>query len=480
MIRLASNIVKSTFQSSQAIALYTCSLLLAFPSVAHCAEKVENHSEVLHGLPVWSVIPFAGMLLSIALLPLFAPKFWHSNLNRFLVAMAFAAPVVGYLIYLDKPGIHALEHSLLEEYVPFIALLGSLYVISGGIVLSLHLRPSTSLNGLILVMGAIIANLIGTTGASMLLIRPFLRVNESRANRGHLPIFFIFMVSNLGGLLTPLGDPPLFLGYLRGISFFWTLQLWQHWLVANSCVLAVFLVWDKILLLRDPNLQSASTSSTNNGPRFALSGTVNFLLLGGVIAAVLCKPFFNSDEFQAMLDEQIPGKLVSEGIMVFLAVLSILLTPRVLRVKNGYSWEPIVEVAALFIGIFITMVPALALLQEHGEEFGISQPWQYFWLTGSLSGFLDNAPTYLTFTTLAAGSQPISSLQFEPRDALLAAISCGAVFMGALSYIGNGPNFMVKAISDEMGYRTPSFFGYMAYSMGILLPIFVLVTFLFL
>ncbi len=602
--------------------------VLIWPTIILAAQEGQAHHASLEQLPFWSVIPFAGLLLSIALLPLIAEHFWHSNLNRFLVAMGFSIPVIVFLLYQEyyvyrgkdltrqpqikiqefseawgteayppeneaillaeatvkeegqkllftctehgpeamtltlqveeahedhaesdeshghksieflggesasvwemevngkeeplsetgivkvhpgdlitwkvkagkhgvvfpsqeqaeavlefhkQPGLLSLEHSLIGEYVPFIVLLGSLYVISGGIVLSLNIRPGPLVNGILLAIGAVLANFIGTTGASMLLIRPYLRINKPRQNVGHLPIFFIFMVSNLGGLLTPLGDPPLFLGFLRGIDFFWTTSLWPQWLLANGLVLSVFLVWDTVAYSRDP-FHSAETTpeppdvSEKDAGQFRIRGLINFLLLVGVIGAVLAKPIFREE-----LGEAFPANLASEGIMVCLGIASMLLTPRTLRKENGYSWAPIIEVAALFVGIFITMVPALALLQEHGHEFGLSEPWQYFWLTGSLSGFLDNAPTYLTFATMASGAAGIASLpQMAPQ--ILAAISCGAVFLGAMTYIGNGPNFMVKAISDEQNYRTPSFFGYMVYSISILVPIFILIMFVF-
>lgn len=328
-------------------------------------------------------------------------------------------------------------------------------------------KPGT--NAMFLGVGAVLANFIGTTGASMLLIRPYLRMNMSRERKSHLPIFFIFMVSNVGGLLTPLGDPPLFLGFLKGVDFFWTLRLWPEWLIVNGAVLLIFLIWDTIAYTRED--ESVRNREVSAADPIQLKGLINFLFLGGVIGSVLLKSY---------LPDHLKNAFVSEGCMVLMAILSLIFTPKGLRAKNEYSWVPIVEVAVLFIGIFVTMAPALKLLEVHGPSMGVNQPWQFFWLTGGLSAFLDNAPTYVTFGALAAGQANDFSVLMQPENArLLQAISCGAVFMGALTYIGNGPNFMVKAITEEMGIRMPSFFGYMAYSVLILVPLFVGVTFIF-
>jgi Na+/H+ antiporter NhaD/arsenite permease-like protein len=412
-------------------------------------------------LPLWSAGPFVLLLLALALLPLLAERFWHSNAHKALVVAWLALPVAGYLFALGAPGTRALLHEL-EQYVSFILLLASLYTIAGGIVLDGDIQAKPLTNTLFLALGAGLANLIGTTGASMLLIRALLRINQQRRHTHHLPIFFIFTVSNLGGLLTPLGDPPLFLGYLNGVPFAWTLQLWPQWLAANGIVLAVFLAWDARAYRRES--AKALERDVRQTEPLRVRGLVNFLFLFGVVGAVL-------------MQSSLP-RGVSELGIAGMAVLSLYATSEGLRECNGFSWGPITEVAVLFAGIFVTMVPALELLKVHGPSFGVTQPWQYFWLTGSLSSFLDNAPTYLTFATMAAGPHDFRWLaQNEP--AILKAISCGAVFMGANTYIGNGPNFMVKAIAEEAGLRTPSFFGYMAYSGLILLPIFVILTLCF-
>lgn len=486
--------------------------LLFSPAQVLAAANIPAGGHPLH-VPIWTVAPFVGLLLAIAILPLVAEHFWHNNRNRALVSGLFALPVIVYLVLQGAAGVHALEHALIE-YIDFIILLWSLYTISGGIALHLNVKPTPLVNGILLSIGAVLANLIGTTGASMLLIRPYLRINHSREHKAHLPVFFLFMVSNLGGLLTPLGDPPLFLGFLRGVDFFWTMQLWPEWLAANAIVLMIFLVWDTVAATRerDPRAfieQGQPPEAATNAFTFGVEGLINLFFLGGVIGAVLLQSAAVAApvtawvrQFYAGVPDLMLGGLITDwlaqhvpgipqmgikwsvGVMVLMGVLSLLLSPRSARQANGFTWAAIVEVAVLFIGIFITMVPALELLKIHGKDFGLTEPWQYFWLTGSLSSFLDNAPTYLSFATLAAGDHPLSWLmthQHAPGarpGLILAAISCGAVFMGAMTYIGNGPNFMVKAIADEAGYQTPSFFGYLVYSVLILVPVFVMVMFL--
>jgi Na+/H+ antiporter NhaD/arsenite permease-like protein len=469
--------------------------LLSFsPSARAAGDALDVHPA--------SVVPFVLLLLAIALLPVLAGHFWHSNFRKLLVAMVLAAPVIAYLMWLEhvdgQPALAKLEHALLE-YADFIILLAALYTVAGGIVLEGDLRASAWTNTLLLALGAVLANLIGTTGASMLLIRPFLLMNVGRYRDRHLPVFFIFIVSNLGGLLTPLGDPPLFLGFLRGVDFFWTLQLTPHWLVAVGCTLTVFFMWDAIAWIHEPPTVKPrdEPSGSRGSPR--LRGKLNFVFLAGILAGVLLQSGEVAREVGAWLNqffvcpdlhlvaaadwaEQLQNgevfPLWGGAVMIAMALLSLLLTSRQVRQANDFAWGAIIEVAVLFIGIFITMVPALQLVAAHGKDFGITEPWQYFWLTGSLSSFLDNAPTYLTFATLAAGQTDLTPLM-NNQPLILQAISCGAVFMGANTYIGNGPNFMVKAIADSMNYRTPSFFGYMLYSIFILLPIFGLVTWLF-
>lgn len=423
-------------------------------------------------LPWWSAAPFVLMLLCIAVLPLIAGHFWHKNLNKFIISLVLGLPVVAYLLLMNEETQggtgKALIHALVE-YGAFIALLGSLYTISGGIMVSGDLKGRPMTNGTFLSIGAVLANFIGTTGASMLLIRPYLRMNLGRKRIAHLPIFFIFMVSNVGGLLTPLGDPPLFLGFLKKVDFFWTLRLWPEWLMVNGSVLLIFMIWDTIAYMRED--ASVREKKLESEEAISVQGFLNFLFLGGVIGAVLLKSY---------LPDHLRDAFISEGLMVLMAICSLVFSPKGLRERNQFSWGPILEVAVLFIGIFVTMAPALQLLKLYGPALGVDQPWQFFWMTGSLSAFLDNAPTYVTFGVLAGGTETDFSMLMAPDKAMiLQGLSCGAVFMGALTYIGNGPNFMVKSITESMDVPMPSFFGYMAYSCLILIPIFIGVTFIF-
>ncbi|MBN2358458.1 MAG: sodium:proton antiporter [Deltaproteobacteria bacterium] len=426
--------------------------------------------------PLW-VLPFAGLLMAIALLPLLVPHFWERNRNKALVAAVFALPIAVLLL-------RALPAALLHtaaEYGAFIILLGSLFVISGGICLHGDIRATPRNNTLFLAVGSLLANLIGTTGAAMLLIRPLLRTNSERQRTRHLPVFFIFSVANIGGLLTPLGDPPLFLGYLRGVPFFWTLRLLPIWLVSVASVLAIFYLVDR-RAYRSESPEQLALDDTRIEP-LRLTGAVNFVLLIGIVAAVLWLP--------GALRPTGYGLPWREAAMVALAAISYLVMPRQPRRDNRFSFGPIIEVAALFAGIFVTMVPALVILGARGGELPLREPWHYFWLTGVLSSFLDNAPTYLTFASMGCGylgadAENLGSLLGVAAAAgrpageqLLAAISTGAVFMGANTYIGNGPNFMVKAISEDAGVKMPSFFGYMTWSGAILMPTFALVTVIF-
>ena len=363
------------------------------------------------------------------------------------------------------------------------ALLGSLFVISGGIVVRGSLAGTPIVNTVLLGLGALLASWIGTTGASMLLIRPLLRANEERAHKVHIVVFFIFVVSNCGGLLTPLGDPPLFLGFLKGVPFQWTFGLWKEWLVVNGALLAIFNVWDQIALSRDEVAvpESLLEEMIEHEP-LRIEGAHNFAFLAGIVAVILA----SGSGFGSGGQPWLTG--VQEALMIGIALAAYATTPQRLRTANAFGFGPIIEVAVLFAGIFVTMAPALLLLNENAASLPVREPWQFFWVTGLLSSFLDNAPTYLTFAAAACG---LDGIALEGRylatyleggveaAKILAAISCGAVFMGANSYIGNGPNFMVKAIAEENGVRMPSFFGYMLYSAGILMPILAVATFLF-
>jgi Na+/H+ antiporter NhaD/arsenite permease-like protein len=427
-------------------------------------------------LPFWTVLPFVGLLLAIALLPLFAGHFWDKNANKALVAALFSLPVVLELASFGPAGLHQLVEKG-QEYLSFILLLLALFVITGGIVVRGSLSGTPLVNTGIFGLGAVLANLIGTTGASVLLIRPVLRANAPRERKVHIVVFFIFIVSNCGGLLTPLGDPPLFLGFLKGVPFEWTLSLWKEWLLVNGALLVLFNVWDqRVLDQEELERPGSQLEEVMHHAPLRVEGLHNAAFLAGVVALI----FFAG---RANLPYGVP-----QAAMAGLAATAFFVTPERLRRDNGFAWGPIVEVAVLFAGIFVTMAPALLLLNTHAASLGVREPWQFYWASGSLSSFLDNAPTYLTFSAAAAGLHGLSLegrylaellAQGDSGARLVAAISCGSVMMGANSYIGNGPNFMVKAIAEQAGVRMPSFFGYMAYSMGILIPLFVVVTFAF-
>jgi Na+/H+ antiporter NhaD/arsenite permease-like protein len=406
-------------------------------------------------LSVYSTVPFILMLLAIAVFPLCIPRWWDSNGHKFLVACVLGLPVLA--LYLSRRP-RALV-SMGEDYISFMVLLAGLYVISGGVLLRGDLIAAPLTNTAFLAAGSVLASLIGTTGASMLLIRPLLQTNSERTHVKHTVIFFIFLVSNVGGLLTPLGDPPLFLGYLEGVPFTWTFRLWRHWLLMVGVLLVIYFVWDSTAYAAEP-LAAIRRDRARLEP-LRVRGSVNCLWLICVVVAVA---FLRAP--------------IREILIVAAALISLWRTPREIRRANGFTTYPIVEVAVLFFGIFLTMIPALELLRSRGYELGVRQPWQFFWVTGALSSFLDNAPTYLTFLALGQGLRQTADVVGIP-NAILAAISVGAVAMGANTYIGNAPNFMVKSIAERTGVKMPSFFGYMLYSGLVLLPLFVAVTFVF-
>ena len=436
-------------------------------------------------LSPWSILPFVGMLASIAVLPAVAPSFWHHQRNQLAVALGWAAPVLGLLLWLaGTPALRpealgALGHAA-TEYTSFIVLIGALYVISGGILVTGDLRATPRVNAGFLLVGAVLANLVGTTGASMLLIRPLLRTNSQRRHRWHIPVFFIFVVSNIGGALTPIGDPPLFLGYLRGVPFGWTVvNLVEEWAFTVLAVTAVFVVFDSVQYAKEES--SSRIADIRAYAPIRITGWINAGLLLGVTVAVLA---LTPDE----ANPDLRRFHLRELALIALAWASVRATPAGIRDQNEFEYAPILEVAALFVGIFVTMIPATALLAAHGGGLGLDQPWQYFWASGGLSSILDNAPTYATFAAMACGSTPscvspdhLAPLTVDPTaSALLVAISLGSVFMGAGSYIGNGPNFMVRAVAERAGYPMPTFLGYSMYAVLFLGPVFLLVTRIFL
>lgn len=486
---------------------------------------------------VWTA-PFVGILLSIALFPLFAPHFWHHHFKKISIGWGALFAVPFLLVYREHAW-HEIVHIFALDYVPFLILLWSLFTVSGGILLRGSLAGTPLVNGVLILIGTALASFIGTTGASMLLIRPLLRANERRRHKAHTVVFFIFLVSNIGGALTPLGDPPLFLGFLHGVPFFWTMtHLFLPMIVATGVVLATYVALDAFFYARE----SLEAKAPALQEPLRLDGARNFLFLGGILVGVLLSGYWKPTHIShspwiedgkllllsdASVDHAEPVRfethaapeahsaeplhaeaheshehggvgvpvenLARDGILIAMGLLSLLATPRTIRSANGFSWFPIVEVAWLFAGIFMTIIPALAILKagESGQLAGlvraVQDPWHYFWATGILSSFLDNAPTYLTFFNTALGrfapglAEPDAvRLLIEKHGEYLAAISAGAVFMGANTYIGNAPNFMVRSIAEESGVRMPDFFSYLLkYSLPVLGATFALITFLF-
>jgi Na+/H+ antiporter NhaD/arsenite permease-like protein len=434
-------------------------------------------------LPLWSILPFIALLLCIAGAPLSIPKRWERNGFKARVAFALALPVALFFILgWGQAGLNELLEKS-RDYVSFLSLLAALYVIAGGVFMRGSFSGTPNANTAMFGIGSILASFVGTTGASMLLIRPLLRANMSRERKVHIFVFFIFIVSNIGGLLTPLGDPPLFLGFLKGVPFEWTLQkLFLPWLFANGVLLCFFRIMDRLIFIREERRRPGSQlEDILRHEPLRIDGTRNLVLLVGVLAVVFC-----SGRGLGNGGNTWPFG-VSELIMLGLAALSLCITPRAVHAENGFSFAPIAEVAILFAGIFITMAPVLLLLNTKGTALGITKPWQFFWASGGLSSFLDNAPTYLTFSATAGGLKGVVGsgrflAELLTRDGgpqLLTAVAAGSVMMGANTYIGNGPNFMVKAIVENMGVRMPGFFGYMVYSTCILIPLFIAATFIF-
>ncbi len=452
------------------------------------ADQGHGHADLGAVLPLWSCIPFAGMLLSIALFPLLAPDFWHHHFGK---VSAFWAATLGipFLLAFRGLALYEILHIILADYVPFIILLWSLYTISGGILLRGTLRGTPILNTSILLIGTLLASWMGTTGAAMLMIRPFLRANAHRKNRTFMVVFFIFLVANVGGSLTPLGDPPLFLGFLHGVSFFWTLNVLPHMLVVSILLLVVYFLLDTYYYRKE------GSKPPDDGVKepLKLVGIHNFIFLAGVVGSVLMSGIVDWGDVTTLGIHRAVQDWARDGLLIGMGILSMATTSIKIREDNDFTWFPILEVAYLFIGIFITMIPCLLILKAglNGDlafliRF-VSRPVRYFWVTGALSSFLDNAPTYLTFFNTALGSffegmpeaQAVPLLMTE-KAIYLKAISTGAVFFGACSYIGNAPNFMVRSIAEEAGTPMPSFFGYiLRYSLLFLIPTFVVVTLIF-
>lgn len=440
-------------------------------------------------LPVWSALPFAGILLSIALFPLLAPRFWHHHYPKISLLWGLLL-IVPFLGAYRGEAVHEILHVALADYLPFLILLGTLFTIGGGLYIRGSLRGTPWVNLAVLAIGTFLASWIGTTGAAMVLIRPLLRANAHRRYKTHTVVFFMFLVANIGGSLTPLGDPPLFLGFLRGVPFFWTFKLLNEMLVVAGLVLAIYLAVDSLLWRRE---EAAVRAWRPERPeRLGIEGVHNLFLLAGVLAAVIVSGVWQPGEVTVLGVHIGIQNLARDAVLAALLLVSWRTTSRATHEKNGYTWGPIKEVAILFAAIFATIIPVLAMLRagEAGAMAGLIRavrtPAQFFWATGLLSSFLDNAPTYLTFLTTALGRlhpglperEAIHQL-IAQHDRFLMAISTGAVFMGANTYLGNAPNFMVKSIAEESGVEMPSFFGYILfYVLPFLIPTFLIATWL--
>ncbi|MBA3478555.1 MAG: sodium:proton antiporter [Lautropia sp.] len=458
--------------------LLVCALLVGCPGLAMAAEFDGAR------LSVWWAIPFVGILMSIALIPLLAPGFWHHHFGKLSAAWALAFLLPFAALFGVDLAVENLAHALVAEYIPFILLLTALFTVAGGIHISGNLRGAPGLNTVILAIGTVLASLMGTTGASMLLIRPLIRANDNRRHQVHVVVFFIFLVSNVGGSLTPLGDPPLFLGFLKGVDFFWTLRnILPETLFMVVALLGIFYLLDSWLYRKEGVLPVDPTPDSRD---IGIQGKGNFVLLGVIVGLVLMSGIWESTTAFDIYGTEagLPG-LVRDAGLIVVALVSLKITSAQVHADNQFAWGPMAEVAKLFAGIFLTIIPVIAMLRAGVDgPFGAvvsavtrpdgqPDPAMYFWATGLLSSFLDNAPTYLVFFNTAGGDPEQLMTTLAPT---LAAISIGAVFMGANSYIGNAPNLMVKAIAEDRGVKMPSFFGFMAWSTAVLIPLFLIMT----
>lgn len=434
-------------------------------------------------IPVWILIPFVAMLLCIAVAPLFFEKQWEKNLNKLSVSMVLGSVVAIWMVAnntAENHFTHHLIHQMVYDYIPFILLLTALFVVTGGIKVNGDIQATPKVNTFILLIGFLLASIMGTTGAAMLLIRPLLATNSQRKYTTHTVLFFIAIVANCGGLLTPLGDPPLFLLYLRGAEFTWFFSLIPVWAFVGVALLVIYYFLDNYYYQKREAVEHLIDDARHQVP-ISLDGRINFVWLVAVVLSVM---FINSSYIPAMGDEHAPFyvKLLREIVLTLIIILSLVTTKKSVREANHYSWEPIVEVAVLFVGIFATMTPALIYLNAHAASFGLSEPWQFYYCTGALSSFLDNAPTAVAFHSVAGGLPVTEGVPMVAgiREILLKVIATGSVFFGAMTYIGNGPNFMVKAIAEKSGVRMPSFFGYICkFSLLVLLPLYIVAQIIF-
>lgn len=423
----------------------------------------------LHSVPIITLLPFVLMLLSIAVFPLFWNHFWEKNKNKLIIAIILSIPVV---IYLLASGLtEKLIDTIVFDYIPFIILLGSLFTITGGIFLSGDIEAKPWINSLFLLSGAVLASFVGTTGAAMLLIRPVIQTNKERKFKVHTILFFIGIVANCGGLLTPLGDPPLFMMYLRSAPFTWFFKLFPEWFIVNTILLFIYFLVDTYYYKKEA-ISAIRRDETVIRP-LKLQGKRNFIFLLMVILAVA----FLNEQYLTIIKANEMLRFIREAAIILAAYLSLLFTPRLLRVSNNFTWHPIKEVAYLFLGIFITMVPCLIYLELNAKTLGLTTTAHFYYYTGLLSSFLDNTPTAVTFHSLAMGlGANAGPIVAGIPEEILKAICVSAVFFGSMTYIGNGPNFMVKTVAEENNIKMPDFFSYMfKFSIIILLPVFIIV-----
>ncbi|WP_199269595.1 sodium:proton antiporter [Formosa sp. L2A11] len=438
---------------------------------------MHTSTELVQQIPLWPSIPFFIILLAIAIGPLIAEDWWENNRNKLLVSIILSIPTIYYLVSMGLT--EQLKEQICGDYFPFIVLLTSLFVITGGVHLSGDIKAKPWVNTLFLGIGYLLASFMGTTGAAMLLIRPVISINQQRKYSVHTILFFIAAVANCGGLLTPLGDPPLLMLYLRGASFTWFFGLLPEWAFTGSLLLIIYFIIDTKYYKKEP--KANLTADAKEIKPIRITGAINFIYLLGVICSVA---FINHDIIPDMAKEDAPFwlKHLREFVLILLTAIAYFTTPQATRDRNRFSWGPIIEVAVVFVGIFITMTPTLIFLRQHAPNMGLTEAWQFFYATGLLSAFLDNTPTAVAFHSVAS-SIPLAEnipIVANVAEGILKAIATSAVFFGALTYIGNGPNFMVKSIAEDHGIKMPSFFGYMIkFSLVILLPIYILTQLIF-
>ncbi len=451
--------------------------------------EIMSAAELGNSLPLWSCIPFAGMLLSIAIIPLIRPEWWEKKKPWVVLFWSLLFLIPFAVAYGLGTASERFLESIIGDYLTFIVLLFGLFCVTGNISLEGDIKGTPLTNTILLLLSALLSSWIGTTGASMLMIRPIIRANKYRPHKTQIAVFFIFLVSNIGGCLTPIGDPPLLMGFMRGVPFFWSLSLLPVMLMNFGILLIAFFIIDTIFYNKDKKLGMSYNIAKEDKKPIRLRGAHNIIYLVMIVVAVILSgilptmPAFQNAEGEVIglhilgeVSLTVPA-IIEIVIILIAAALSLITTKKEVREANHFSWDAIQEVAVLFVGIFVTMIPALLILKAKGGELGLTEPWQMFWATGALSSFLDNTPTYLVFMTTAGSlgaSTGVSTIVGTISQQMLMAISCGAVFMGANTYIGNAPNLMVKSIAEENGMKMPSFFGYMGWSLSCLIPVFII------